>query len=73
MARRLAFNVLIGNGDARLKNWSLIYLDERRPTLSPAYDLVSTVVYGRQGGHLDDLGLRLGGSKRFDSVFRARR
>ncbi len=68
MARRLAFNVLIGNGDAHLKNWSLIYLDERRPTLSPAYDLVSTVVYGRQGGHLDDLGLKLGGSKRFDSV-----
>ena len=30
--RRLAFNVLIGNADAHLKNWSLIYPDRRTPT-----------------------------------------
>ena len=43
--RRLTYSVLIGNGDMPLKNWSLIYPDGRRPTLSPAYDLVCTVPY----------------------------
>ncbi|MDV3256810.1 MAG: HipA domain-containing protein [Sphingomonas sp.] len=43
--RRLTYSVLIGNGDMHLKNWSLIYPDGRRPTLSPAYDLISTVAY----------------------------
>jgi serine/threonine-protein kinase HipA len=43
--RRLVFNALIGNGDAHLKNWSLIYRDRRTPALAPAYDLVGTVAY----------------------------
>ena len=43
--RRLVFNALIGNGDMHLKNWSLIYPDRRTATLSPAYDLVSTIAY----------------------------
>ena len=43
--RRLTFSVLVGNGDMHLKNWSLIYPDRRRPILSPAYDLLSTVAY----------------------------
>ena len=43
--RRLTYSVLIGNGDMHLKNWSLIYPDGRRPALSPAYDLLSTVAY----------------------------
>jgi len=43
--RRLTYSVLIGNGDMHLKNWSLIYLDGRHPTLSPAYDLLSTLPY----------------------------
>ena len=41
--RRLTYSVLIGNGDMHLKNWSLIYLDRHRPTLAPAYDLLSTL------------------------------
>lgn len=61
-ARRLAFNILISNGDAHLKNWSLIYRDPRVPTLAPAYDLVSTVPYMAR----EDLGLKFGGSRRFD-------
>lgn len=65
-ARRLAFNVLISNGDAHLKNWSLIYRDRRTPTLSPAYDLVSTAVYRIDG--VEDLGLKFGGTRRFDRV-----
>ncbi len=43
--RRLTFNVLIGNGDMHLKNWSLIYRDRRHASLSPAYDFVSTLPY----------------------------
>jgi len=45
MARRLALNILMGNGDAHIKNWSLIYDNPLRPRLSPVYDLVSTVAY----------------------------
>ena len=43
--RRVVFCVLIGNGDAHLKNWSVIYPDRRNPQLAPAYDLVSTIAY----------------------------
>jgi serine/threonine-protein kinase HipA len=65
--RRLAFNILIGNGDAHLKNWSLIYREPQKPSLSPAYDIVSVAPYHKQGIDLD-LGLRLGRGKRFDQV-----
>lgn len=44
-ARRLLVNILIANGDAHLKNWSLLYSDQRTPRLSPAYDILSTQVY----------------------------
>ncbi|MCQ9618004.1 HipA domain-containing protein [Paenalcaligenes niemegkensis] len=43
--RRATFNVLIGNGDMHLKNWSLIYRDRQHVELSPAYDFVSTIAY----------------------------
>ncbi len=43
--RRLVFCALIGNGDAHLKNWSVVYPDDRTPRLAPAYDLVPTFVY----------------------------
>ena len=62
--RRLMFSVLIGNADMHLKNWSLLYRDGRRPTLAPAYDYVSTVVYLPN----DRLALSLGGSKSLESV-----
>lgn len=67
-ARRLAINVLIGNGDAHLKNWSLIYRDPRLPTLSPAYDLVATAVYRPAVLGKEDLGLRFGHDRRFETV-----
>lgn len=44
-ARRLLVNILLANGDAHLKNWSLLYADQVTPGLSPAYDIVSTSVY----------------------------
>lgn len=44
-ARRLLVNILLANGDAHLKNWSLIYPDQVTAELSPAYDIVTTNVY----------------------------
>ncbi|VAW94019.1 Toxin HigB / Protein kinase domain of HipA [hydrothermal vent metagenome] len=44
-ARRLLVNILLANGDAHLKNWSLLYQDQITPRLSPAYDIVTTRVY----------------------------
>jgi serine/threonine-protein kinase HipA len=64
-ARRLAFTILIANGDAHLKNWSLIYTDPRVPSLAPAYDMVSTAYYL---GERETLGLKFGGTRHFDKV-----
>ncbi|GAB7529598.1 type II toxin-antitoxin system HipA family toxin [Pseudomonas sp. 3A(2025)] len=47
MAVRLLVNILLANGDAHLKNWSIIYPDGRNAQLSPAYDIVVTRVYMR--------------------------
>jgi serine/threonine-protein kinase HipA len=44
-SRRLLVNILLANGDAHLKNWSVIYTDKITPRLSPAYDIVTTKVY----------------------------
>ena len=62
--RRLVVNILIGNGDAHLKNWSVIYRDKVMPQLSPAYDLVSTIHYVQN----DNLALNMGGEKHFASI-----
>lgn len=43
--RRLLVNILLANGDAHLKNWSLIYPDRITSELAPAYDIVTTTVY----------------------------
>lgn len=45
LARRLLANILLANGDAHLKNWTLIYPDAVNPKLAPAYDIVSTLPY----------------------------
>ncbi len=57
--RRLTFTVLIGNADMHLKNWSILYPDQRRAVLAPAYDFVSTVPYISE----DKLALSLGGGR----------
>lgn len=41
----LVFNLLIGNADAHLKNWSLLERPEGL-RLSPQYDLLNTLLYG---------------------------
>jgi serine/threonine-protein kinase HipA len=43
--KRLTFNTLIGNADMHVKNWSVVYPDQRAARLSPAYDFVSTIPY----------------------------
>jgi serine/threonine-protein kinase HipA len=64
VVRRIAFNILIGNGDAHLKNWSLTYPDRIQARLAPAYDLVATIAYIPE----DKLGLRLSRENRFYSI-----
>lgn len=66
--RRLVFNVLIGNGDMHLKNWSLLFPDGQRAAMAPAYDYVSTIPY--IGG--ETFALSLGGVKDFDQITMAR-
>jgi len=62
--RRLVFVVASGNGDAHLKNWSLVYPDGIRARISPAYDLITTIHYIPE----ERLGLKLARNKRFDVV-----
>lgn len=64
MVRRSVFNLLVGNGDAHLKNWSLIYPDKKKARLSPAYDLVCTAAYPNHA----ELGLTFFGAQRLEQV-----
>ncbi len=46
--RLIALSVVVGNGDAHKKNFSVLYDDIKRPEtirLSPVYDIVSTLPY----------------------------
>ena len=45
LARRLLVNILLANGDAHSKNWSMFYPTGSGPLLSPAYDIVFTQAY----------------------------
>ncbi len=44
----VVFNYVISNGDAHLKNFSLIRSDQGEYLLTPAYDLMSTVLHSPQ-------------------------
>ena len=43
--RRIVLDALIGNGNASLKDWALVYHDRRTPSLAPPGGMVSTVAY----------------------------
>lgn len=60
--RRLVFNTLIGNADMHLKNWSLMYPDQRNAALAPGYDFVSTIIYVPDQG----MALNYSRTRRFD-------
>jgi serine/threonine-protein kinase HipA len=62
---RLVFTVLIGNADMHVKNCSLIYPDGRHPKLSPAYDLVPTILFMPSD---INLGLSFGKTKNMHSI-----
>lgn len=57
-------DVLIGNGDNHLKNWSFIFPEPGETRLSPAYDIVPTVLYIPH----DSLALRFAGTHKFENV-----
>jgi serine/threonine-protein kinase HipA len=62
---RLVFNIAIGNSDMHAKNWSLLYSDPRKPTLSPAYDLVATIAYTKKNV---ELAFHIGNEKRLSRI-----
>ena len=63
----VAFNCLIGNGDAHLKNFSLQYLpDLTRIELSPVYDVTHTLIYPTID---NDMALKMRKSKAFPSRY----
>ncbi|HEX5124839.1 MAG TPA: type II toxin-antitoxin system HipA family toxin, partial [Rhodanobacteraceae bacterium] len=64
---QVVLSCIVGNGDAHLKNFGVVYDDPHRGAvrLAPAYDIVSTTAYIPEDG----LALLLGGSK---SLFAAR-
>lgn len=65
LVRRLAFMVASGNGDAHLKNWSLLYPDGVEATLTPLYDQVCTIAWPEV---LPELALKLAGLKSLKQV-----
>jgi serine/threonine-protein kinase HipA len=56
---RLVAMLIMGNIDAHLKNWGLIYSDGRTPSLAPIYDFHSLTVYSHY--LYGNLALSLGG------------
>jgi serine/threonine-protein kinase HipA len=50
-------NVLVGNGDAHAKNFSLLHQRDGRITLAPLYDVMSTLYYNddRLAMYIDDV------------------
>ena len=64
----IVFNWLIGNTDAHLKNYSLIYsADMHSRRLAPAYDLVSTTAYS---GSTREMSFNIGGDTSIDVITR---
>ena len=64
----IVFDYLIGNTDAHIKNFSLLYgKDLRQIRLAPAYDIVSTVIYEQS---TRDMSFRIGGTMALDDMSR---
>jgi serine/threonine-protein kinase HipA len=62
--RRVVADILLGNGDNHLKNWSFRFPAPGEVRLSPAYDIVPTVLFAPQ----DTLALRFVRTQRFETV-----
>ena len=57
LLRAVILNVLVGNGDAHAKNYSLLHEPSGEMHLAPIYDVLSTVIYGdeRLATYVDDV------------------
>ncbi|RYF74855.1 MAG: type II toxin-antitoxin system HipA family toxin, partial [Comamonadaceae bacterium] len=51
LLRRLVVNELLGNPDAHLKNFGVLYTDSQAPQLAPAYDIVAYAAMQGVEGH----------------------
>jgi len=51
LIRRVMVNEMLGNYDAHVKNFGVVYRDGRTPELSPAYDVVAYAAYMGGRGH----------------------
>ena len=64
----IVFNYLIGNTDAHIKNFSLLYSSSLKGLrLSPAYDIVSTTVYDQS---TREMAFSIGGAYSIDEIER---
>lgn len=62
----IVFDYLIGNTDAHVKNFSLLYgPDLKSIRLAPAYDIISTTVYEQS---TRDMAFRIGGAQSIDDI-----
>ena len=65
----IVFHFLIGNTDAHIKNFSLLYgKDLRQIRLAPAYDIVSTSIYAQS---TREMAFRIGGKLSLDELSKA--
>ena len=64
--RRIVFNILIGNGDAHAKNFSVLYRG-KSIRLAPVYDLLCTEIYDSLA---HDTAMSIGGETFFDAITR---
>lgn len=62
--RRVIADILIGNGDNHLKNWSFRFPAQGEIRLSPAYDIVPTILFQPR----DKMALKFVGTHDFDTV-----
>ncbi len=62
--RRVVADILLGNGDNHLKNWSFLFPRAGEIRLSPAYDIVPTVLFQPS----DTMALRFVKTHNFESV-----
>jgi serine/threonine-protein kinase HipA len=65
LLQTLIFNVLIGNGDAHAKNYSILHRSKGGVVLTPAYDLLSTRYYFTRRARM---AMKLGGYYDFEKI-----
>ncbi len=63
LLRAVVLNVLLGNGDAHAKNFSLVHEPLGSIRLAPVYDIMSTLYYG-----LDELAMYIDNVRRIERV-----